>query len=1112
MPSKYEPETRAEVVRLVLDHRGDYPSEWAAIMAVSNRLGIGTVCASSGGLVAAPCTVFMFAVERCGQMDSLEYDVFLSYARADDVDGWVSGLRDAVYDDFREFSSEPFRIFFDTTEIRGRQDWELRLRQGLRSSRVLLVCLSPSYLRSVYCRWEWEEFARLQARRIGGGDPVTGVYFVELGGDADYEAQVVLWRHEVERVQLQQLQRWFPVGVQALQDAEVRRRVKALGQGVHGQVQQARRARQAPGNLRRHNPSFVGRAAELRALRHQLTGGAVGVVTAVHGIGGMGKTELAVTYAHAYAHTYQGGTWQVDADGATDVLEAISALALSPELGLEVREEHLQDRRWLGRRVLARLGELTEAARARDAGSAACLVLLDNVSEPELLAESQLAVLPDQPWFHLAVTTRLGVGDLGAAGTRGSVAMIEVGRLAVEDAVALIREHQPARDAARLRTDFSSPAEQDAARQVVELLDGYTLAVEQAAVYLGSSGVQPSQLLAVLRAHGTTVLDDVGGSAPAGAMLHKEKIAGVIVDQTLARLPPRATAALALACLLPPDTIPWSWLEELTDTPGDLAGPPRVGLPGLSVDGDWASTRRVLEGRRLLTLADDSRFARLHRVLGEHLRTRLADPETHDRLDTHLQQVSQELADAATPDTALLAVTAATITGRLTDGRHDLADPGHRLVDSVQQRLDLTTALGLAAATLTAYQHRAVADPDNPGHQRDLALSLNNVGAVLGARGDSHGAFEHYTRALQIDERLAADPDNPALRHALAVSLGRVGDVLAARGDTHTALDHYTRALHIDERLAAADPENTGHQRDVSVSLNRVGDVLVARGDTAGALEHYTRALQLRERLAAADPDNTRCQRDVSVSLGRVGNMLVARGDTDTGLEHYTRALHLVERLAAADPENTEYQRGVAGSLQRVGDVLADAGDIDGALEHYTRALHLVERLAAADPENTEYQRGVAGSLQRVGDVLGVRGDTAGALEHYTRSLHLVERLAAADPEDTGHQGDVSVSLGRVGDMLVARGDTDTALEHYTRALHIRERLAAAGPKSTRYQRDVWVSHYKIASALESVGDPSAADHWDKAHYLLAALDAAGKLPAADRATYDEVTRKLGPN
>ena len=40
MPSKYDPETRAKAVRLVLDHRGDYRSEWAAIKAVSSRLGM----------------------------------------------------------------------------------------------------------------------------------------------------------------------------------------------------------------------------------------------------------------------------------------------------------------------------------------------------------------------------------------------------------------------------------------------------------------------------------------------------------------------------------------------------------------------------------------------------------------------------------------------------------------------------------------------------------------------------------------------------------------------------------------------------------------------------------------------------------------------------------------------------------------------------------------------------------------------------------------------------------------------------------------------------------------------------------------------------------------
>ena len=40
MPSKYDLDTRAKAVRLVLEHRDDYPSEWAAITAVSKRLGM----------------------------------------------------------------------------------------------------------------------------------------------------------------------------------------------------------------------------------------------------------------------------------------------------------------------------------------------------------------------------------------------------------------------------------------------------------------------------------------------------------------------------------------------------------------------------------------------------------------------------------------------------------------------------------------------------------------------------------------------------------------------------------------------------------------------------------------------------------------------------------------------------------------------------------------------------------------------------------------------------------------------------------------------------------------------------------------------------------------
>ncbi|RDI68451.1 hypothetical protein DFR76_102852 [Nocardia pseudobrasiliensis] len=40
MPAKFDAATRAKAVRLVLDHRENYPTECAAIKAVSSRLGM----------------------------------------------------------------------------------------------------------------------------------------------------------------------------------------------------------------------------------------------------------------------------------------------------------------------------------------------------------------------------------------------------------------------------------------------------------------------------------------------------------------------------------------------------------------------------------------------------------------------------------------------------------------------------------------------------------------------------------------------------------------------------------------------------------------------------------------------------------------------------------------------------------------------------------------------------------------------------------------------------------------------------------------------------------------------------------------------------------------
>ena len=89
------------------------------------------------------------------------FEIFLSYSRRDnavpnsaspDAKGWVTALRDHILEAHRRFSTEPLRFFFDADDIADMDVWRHRILNGLRSSKILLVCLSPNYFRSEYCR------------------------------------------------------------------------------------------------------------------------------------------------------------------------------------------------------------------------------------------------------------------------------------------------------------------------------------------------------------------------------------------------------------------------------------------------------------------------------------------------------------------------------------------------------------------------------------------------------------------------------------------------------------------------------------------------------------------------------------------------------------------------------------------------------------------------------------------------------------------------------------------------------------------------------------------------------------------------------------------------
>ena len=114
--------------------------------------------------------------------DQSTYDLFLSYARLDNQPipatfprGWVTAIYEHILADHRKFSTAPLRIFFDTQEIKDGNDWRHRILGGLRHSKMLLVCLSPGYFASQFCRREWEEYVKRQVHQLMGSESVATV-------------------------------------------------------------------------------------------------------------------------------------------------------------------------------------------------------------------------------------------------------------------------------------------------------------------------------------------------------------------------------------------------------------------------------------------------------------------------------------------------------------------------------------------------------------------------------------------------------------------------------------------------------------------------------------------------------------------------------------------------------------------------------------------------------------------------------------------------------------------------------------------------------------------------------------------------------------------------
>ncbi len=121
----------------------------------------------------------------------MPYDLFISYSRRDNERGQVAAFKTGIESTFRSFAGHDLTVFFDVHDIQGMDDWRQKIQQSLRDSHLFLAVLSPNYLSSPYCRWEWEDYVRYEAMRQCLGEGVAPVFFVTLPDVAEKTDQAL---------------------------------------------------------------------------------------------------------------------------------------------------------------------------------------------------------------------------------------------------------------------------------------------------------------------------------------------------------------------------------------------------------------------------------------------------------------------------------------------------------------------------------------------------------------------------------------------------------------------------------------------------------------------------------------------------------------------------------------------------------------------------------------------------------------------------------------------------------------------------------------------------------------------------------------------------------
>jgi tetratricopeptide (TPR) repeat protein len=641
----------------------------------------------------------------------------------------------------------------------------------------------------------------------------------------------------------------------------------------------------------RRNPFFTGQEDLLARLATLLQSDQKTALTqpqAISGLGGIGKTQLALEYAYRHRQDYHAVLWS-----SADTREGLISTFVTMAHLLDLPQKDEQDQ------LIT-----VEAVKAWLAGRSNCLFVLDNADELAMVKE----FIPPAFQGHMLLTTRAQV--MGGLAHKIEVETMrpETGALLLLRRAGLLAPGAPLEQAAA--------ADVTLAKELSEEMGGLPLALDQAGAYIEAVACSLQDYQRLYQTHRAELLKERGGVVPD----HPESVATTwsLAFQKVKQSNPAASDLLRLCAFLHPDAIP----EEIITKGAEY------------LDAQLQATARdplalnkaimVLRAYSLVSRDSTTHTLTIHRLVQAVLKESMDEQSRREWAKRTVRAVNLAFPDVA--DIALWeqcerylphALVCATLIGEYTLAFPEVARLLNQTAYYLYSRAQYPQAEPLYQRALAIREQQL--GPEHP----DTALSLNNLAELHRAQGKYEQAEPLYQRALAIRER-QLEPEHPDT----ATSLNNLALLYYTQGKYEKAEPLYQRALPVMEKQLGPEHPHTAE------SLNNLALLYHAQGKYEKAEPLYQRALDIHERVLGPEHPYT------AQSLNNLAELYYTQGKYEKAEPLLQRALAIRERqLEPEHPDTAESLNNLAGFYHAQGKYEKAEPLIRRALAIYERVL-----------------------------------------------------------------------------------------------------------------------------------------------------------------------------